>query len=152
MPTSLLQRVQAWAGSPERLMRIAQLARLAHRTPERSRSAAGFLFAGRLALSAESFRGTKLDAATIRQAFTLALTELDALPAWNAFGVETVIKHIAETLDRKTRDVARPFYVAITGSPTSIPLYDSMELLGRDIVRERLRNALEVLDRAEVAV
>jgi glutamyl-tRNA synthetase len=35
-------------------------------------------------------------------------------------------------------------YVAITGSPTSIPLYDSMELLGRDLVRERLRNALDL--------
>ncbi|MGC1985236.1 MAG: hypothetical protein WA668_07600, partial [Candidatus Cybelea sp.] len=43
------------------------------------------------------------------------------------------------------RDVARPFYIAIAGSPTSIPLYDSMELLGRDMVRERLRNALDLL-------
>ena len=43
------------------------------------------------------------------------------------------------------REVARPFYVAITGSPTSIPLYDSMELLGRDMVRERLRNALDLV-------
>ena len=48
---------------------------------------------------------------------------------------------------KKMRDVARPFYVAITGSPTSIPLYDSMELLGRDVVRERLRNALELMSR-----
>ena len=43
------------------------------------------------------------------------------------------------------RDVTRPFYVAITGSTTSVPLYDAIELLGRDIVRERLRHALEVL-------
>ena len=35
--------------------------------------------------------------------------------------------------------------MAITGSPTSIPLYDSMELLGRDLVRERLRNALDLV-------
>ena len=78
----------------------------------------------------------------MRRAFTLALCELDALPAWNAFGIEAVIKRVAEALGKKTRDVARPFYVAITGSPTSIPLFDSMELLGRDLVRERLRDAL----------
>jgi len=39
----------------------------------------------------------------------------------------------------------RVYYVAVTGSPTSVPLFDAMELLGRDIVRERLRFALEVL-------
>jgi glutamyl-tRNA synthetase len=81
----------------------------------------------------------------LRQAFALALAELDALPAWNAFAIEGVIKRIAQALNKKARDVARPFYVAITGSPTSIPLFDSMELLGRDIVRERLRNALDLL-------
>jgi glutamyl-tRNA synthetase len=56
-----------------------------------------------------------------------------------------VIGRIAAALDKKARDVARPFYVAITGSPTSIPLYDSMQLLGRDLVRERLRNAIDLL-------
>ncbi len=35
--------------------------------------------------------------------------------------------------------------MALTGSPTSLPLFESMELLGRDIVRERLRVALDVL-------
>ena len=104
-----------------------------------------FLFSGRLALRAEDFRGMKLDDAEVRRAFTLALAEFDALPVWNTFGIEMALKRIAEALGKKTRDVARPFYVAITGSPTSIPLFDSMDLLGRDLVRERLRNALTLL-------
>jgi hypothetical protein len=33
----------------------------------------------------------------------------------------------------------------MTGSATSVPLFDAMELLGRDLVRERLRAALEAL-------
>jgi hypothetical protein len=32
----------------------------------------------------------------------------------------------------------------MTGSPTSLPLFDSMELLGRDLARERFRVALDV--------
>jgi glutamyl-tRNA synthetase len=102
-----------------------------------------FLFAGRLPVTIEELRG-KLDDTQLRAALTMALAEFDALPAWNAFAIETVFKRIAETLGKKPRDVARPFYVAVTGSPTSIPLYDSMELLGRDIVRERLRTALSI--------
>jgi glutamyl-tRNA synthetase len=80
----------------------------------------------------------------------MALEAFDALPVWNAFAVETAIKSLAERLEKKVREVARPFYIAITGSPTSIPLYDSMELLGRDLVRERLRDALALLKRQPV--
>ena len=142
---SLVERAQAWALSPERLTRIAQLAaprieRLSDLAP-----LLAFLFSGRLTLRAEDFRGMKLDDAEVRRAFTLALAEFDALPVWNTSGIEMALKRIAETLEKKTRDVARPFYVAITGSPTSIPLFDSMDLLGRDLVRERLRNALTLL-------
>jgi glutamyl-tRNA synthetase len=149
---SFIERVQQWAVSPERLTRIARLAaprieRLSDLGP-----LLAFLFSGRIALRAQDLQSKKLDDAQTRQAFALALRELDALPAWNAFAIETALKRIADALEKKVRDVTRPFYVAITGSPTSIPLYDSMELLGRDIVRERLRNALDLLARESVAV
>jgi len=151
-PQSFVERVQAWAITPERLTRVAQIAaprieRLSDLAP-----LLAFLFAGRISPHAVDLQSPKLDDAETRTAFEQALAELDALPAWNAFAIETAIKDIAERLGKKTRDVARPFYVAITGSRTSIPLYDSMELLGRDIVRERLRNALDVLRSQPVAV
>ncbi|MGB8909763.1 MAG: glutamate--tRNA ligase [Candidatus Cybelea sp.] len=144
---SLLERVREWAASPQRLTRIAQLAaprieRLSDLGP-----LLAFLFSGRVALRAESLQSKKLDDDQTRQAFSLALAELDALPAWNAFAIQTALERIADSLGKKMREIARPFYVAITGSPTSIPLYDSMELLGRDIVRERLRSAIELMTR-----
>ena len=144
-PASFVQRVQEWAVSPERLTRVAQLAaprieRLSDLGP-----LLAFLFSGRLALTTHSFESTKLDALSIRRALTLSVAEFDKLAAWNAVAIERVIGRIAAALDKKARDIARPFYVAITGSATSIPLYDSMELLGRDLVRERLRNAIDLL-------
>ncbi|MDQ2992341.1 MAG: glutamate--tRNA ligase, partial [Candidatus Eremiobacteraeota bacterium] len=60
-----------------------------------------------------------------------------------------VLKGVAETLEKKFRDVVRAFYIAVTGSPTSVPLFDAMEILGRDIVRERLRHALEAIGKTE---
>lgn len=144
-PQTFVRRVAEWAVSPERLTRLAQLA-----APRIERFSdlgplLAFLFSGRLALSAEDLRRAKLDDVEMRKAFILALSELDALPVWDALGIETVLNRVAEALGKKTRDVARPFYVAITGSPTSIPLFDSMELLGRDLVRERLRAAIALL-------
>lgn len=149
-PETFVERVKEWGVSPERLTRIATLA--APRIERLSDLGAllAFLFSGRIAVRAADFVGKKLDEEQARQTLTLALTELDGLPVWNAFGIESAIKRVAESLDKKVRDVARPLYVAITGSPTSIPLYDSMELLGRDLCRERLRNALDVLAREAV--
>jgi glutamyl-tRNA synthetase len=149
---SLLERVREWGAAPERLTRIAALAaprieRLSDLGP-----LVAFMFSGRLALRAQDLQSKKLDDDQTRQAFALALTELDALPAWNAFAIQSALEGIAQRLGKKMRDVARPFYVAVTGSPTSIPLYDSMEMLGRDIVRERLRSALELLTRETAAV
>ena len=41
--------------------------------------------------------------------------------------------------------MTRPFYIAITGSEASTPLFQSMAILGSDLVRMRLRRALEAL-------
>jgi glutamyl-tRNA synthetase len=149
---SFVRRVSEWAISPERLTRLAHLAaprieRLSDLGP-----LLAFLFSGRIALRPGDLASSKLDGDETRKALSSALAELDALPVWNAAGVESVVRGVAEQLGKKPRDVARPFYVAITGSPTSIPLYDSMELLGRDVVRERLRGALDLLAREKAAV
>ena len=142
---SFLEHVREWAAPPGRLERIAALAQPRIERMSDLGPMLGFLFAGRLPMTADQLRGGKLDDLEMRRAFQLALWDLEKLEAWNVAGIEAMLKSIAETLGKKPREVARPFYVAITGSPTSIPLYDSMELLGRDIVRERLRNALDVL-------
>ena len=38
-----------------------------------------------------------------------------------------------------------PFFVAIAGTATSIPVFDSMEILGSDMTRRRLVYAQEIL-------
>jgi glutamyl-tRNA synthetase len=104
-----------------------------------------FLFAGRLPMTIEQLRASKLDDLAMRKAFYLATQEFDALPAWNLAAIESSLRRVAEIVEVKFRDAVRAFYIAMSASPTSIPLFDSMELLGRDLVRERLRGALDVL-------
>ncbi|MEO6836506.1 MAG: glutamate--tRNA ligase [Candidatus Tumulicola sp.] len=145
-PASFAARVREWAAaSSDRMTRIAALAQPRVERLSDLGLLVAFLFAGRLPVRVEDLRGGKLDDAAVRQALALVLSDLDGLAEWNVSGIEASIKRVADLLGKKVRDVARPFYVAITGSPTSIPLYDSMELLGRDVVRERLRGALELV-------
>jgi glutamyl-tRNA synthetase len=138
-------RVRAWAFAPERIERIAALSQSRIERLSDLGLLLSFLFAGRLPVAIEELRAGKLDDLELRRAYQLAQWELDALREWNVAGIELALKRVAEAIGKKFRDVARPFYLAITGSPTSIPLYDSMELLGRDLVRERLRGTLEIL-------
>ncbi|HEX5274780.1 MAG TPA: glutamate--tRNA ligase [Candidatus Rubrimentiphilum sp.] len=142
---AFIDKAQAWGFEQAKLRKIAALAqprieRLSDLGPLLT-----FFFSGRVAVTAEQLRTPKLDDVSLRKALQLATWGFDALTSWETAGIEAVLKGIAEKLDVKVRDVTRPFYVAITGSPTSVPLYDSIEILGRDIVRERLRVALEVL-------
>jgi glutamyl-tRNA synthetase len=138
-------RVAAWGFDRERLKRIASLAQTRIERLSDLGLLVSFFFAGRLPITADQLRGGKLSELEIRQALAFAMWELDALREWNVQGIETVLKRVSDVLGKKFRDVARPFYVAVTGSPTSVPLFDAMDMLGRDMVRERLRVALELL-------
>jgi glutamyl-tRNA synthetase len=104
-----------------------------------------FLYAGRLDLREEDLLHAKIDPETARKALALAQWRLDESPRFDLATIEQTLKDVAAAVGVKFRDLSRVYYVAITGSPTSIPLFDSMEILGRDIVRERLRGALAVL-------
>ena len=140
----LMARTAEWGFDRRRLTAIAEMA---HSRIERLSDIgllAAFLFAGRLSLTKEQFAGTKLDEPDVRKALALAMWRLDAERTFDKHVVERVLKGVAETLGKKFRDLARVYYVAMTGSPTSLPLFDSMELLGRDLVRERFRGALEL--------
>lgn len=144
-PHEFVQRVQSWGFSQDRITRIAALAQPRVERLSDLGPLLAFFFSGRLAISAEQLRSGKLNDVEIRQALALAQIEFDAIVSWNVSALDASLKRIAGSLTKKLREVMRPFYVAITGSPTSVPLYDAMELLGRDIVRERLRVALELL-------
>jgi glutamyl-tRNA synthetase len=58
---------------------------------------------------------------------------------------DLALRVLAEERGVKLKDFLRPFYVACTGNPVSVPLFDAMALLGRDLVRHRMRHALTQL-------
>jgi glutamyl-tRNA synthetase len=90
-------------------------------------------------------RDNKLGELQQRQAYHLALVQLDRLAAWERPAIEATLRQVAEQVNAKVRDLVRAFYIAITGSAASVPIFDAMALLGRDICRERLRQALQTL-------
>ncbi|MDN5750250.1 MAG: glutamate--tRNA ligase [Pseudonocardia sp.] len=73
-----------------------------------------------------------------------ALTGLDALQTWTAAEIEGSLKTtLIEGLGLKPRKAFAPVRVAVSGRTVSPPLYESMELLGRDRSLARLRAGVE---------
>jgi glutamyl-tRNA synthetase len=71
-----------------------------------------------------------------------ALAALEALTEWNAASIDTALRAaLVEGLGLKPRNAFGPVRVAVTGSTVSPPLFESVELLGRDRTLSRLRSA-----------
>jgi glutamyl-tRNA synthetase len=145
-PETFVERIREWGGDPARFAAMAALAQARIERLSDLGPLLAFFFAGRLELSeAQLLEGQKVDKNEMRRALALAMWDLDASQTFDKATVEAVLTSVAERLARKFRDIARVFYVTLTGSPTSVPLYDALVLLGRDIARERLRAALNTL-------
>jgi glutamyl-tRNA synthetase len=97
-----------------------------------------------------SKRDLELPKLSVDQAKIALRASIDALLAlrddsWDQEQIGATFKASAAELGVKFKDVARLFYIAITGSPTALPLFDDMEILGQRESLRRLENALEVL-------
>ncbi|GAA1239048.1 glutamate--tRNA ligase [Pseudonocardia alaniniphila] len=81
------------------------------------------------------------DAAPVLEA---ALTGLNGVDDWSTEHIETALKSaLIDGLGLKPRKAFAPVRVAVSGRTVSPPLYESMELLGRERSLARLRAGLE---------
>jgi glutamyl-tRNA synthetase len=73
-----------------------------------------------------------------------ATKALEGVPTFEAAPIEEALRGaLVEGLGLKPRNAFSPVRVAVTGSTVSPPLFESIELLGRDRTLERLRSAID---------
>ena len=71
---------------------------------------------------------------------------LDALPELSHALVEPPMRQLIEELALSPNQVFGILRVAVTGQMVSPPLFESMEIVGKEKVLERLRHAIELLE------
>lgn len=75
-----------------------------------------------------------------------ALNALSELDTWNAEDIQATLRlALVEGLGRKPKHAFGPVRIAITGRRVSPPLFESMEILGRDRSLARLRAARQAM-------
>jgi len=79
-----------------------------------------------------------------RRLLGAAHTALEGVEPWTANTIETALKELCETLGEKPRTVFGPIRVAVTGAKVSPGLYESLELLGKDVALDRIRRGAEL--------
>ena len=77
-----------------------------------------------------------------REAVAASHEALAALPEWDTAGIEAALRaRLVEGMGLKPRNAFGPVRVAVTGSRVSPPLFESLELLGRERSLARLEAA-----------
>lgn len=106
---------------------------------------AAFMFSGMLDLSPEDFAHKKLETNDVKKVLQFTLWKLEQLCQWQRDQIFSEIKELSQAMGIKLGDFNHPIFVAIAGTPNSWSVMVSMEILGADMSRARLRHAIDVL-------
>ena len=102
-----------------------------------------FLFVKNFAVEADSVAKITDDAS--KQVLQRSLKELEPLAAWNHDSIEAALRSsLIEEMGLKPRIAFGAVRIATTGSTISPPLFESMELLGKEASLARIRAGLEL--------
>jgi len=102
-----------------------------------------FLFVKNFAVEADSVAKITDDAS--KQVLQRSLKELEPLATWNHESIEAALRSsLIEEMGLKPRIAFGAVRIATTGSTISPPLFESMELLGKEASLARIRAGLEL--------
>ena len=138
-------RFQAWAGGTGRLEALAPLVQ--QRTQRFSDIAprVEYLLGERAPLDTGAFEHKRLERNAVAEILFRVARDFDGVRPWQRDRLHEICRANAERMQLKMGDFLFPLFVAISGQPVALPLFDSMVILGREITRARLRDAMQVL-------
>ncbi len=149
-----LERSQAEGGLPDTIARpldrayVARILRLDQERIKELGMAAemtGFFFGDVLDFPAEWLIGKGFDAAQAKNGLERSFALLGSLPNWQASAMETPMRALAEELGVKPGPLFMGVRVAITGRKETPPLFETMEVLGRERTLQRIESAIALL-------
>jgi glutamyl-tRNA synthetase len=106
---------------------------------------AGFLLSGMPDVSIESFEHKNITPEDMVKQLQMGLWQLEAIRHWEKSTIQARLFGLAKVMDVKIKDFLLAYFVAIAGSANSFSVLDSMEMIGPDMSRARVRHAIDVL-------
>jgi glutamyl-tRNA synthetase len=129
----------------EKLEDIASSLQVRLHTLEEAPEKAGFFFEEQVEPKAGELIGKKMSAAQSAQAAQQVYRILESLEEISPETAEQPLRNLADQLDLKAGQLFGILRVAITGQKVSPPLFESMAIIGKKKVLERINNAVIML-------
>jgi len=130
----------------ETLQKIAAILQVRLVTLDEAVEKAGFFFQDEVQPEPEALIAKKLTAAESADIARSAYKLLVGLPEITHESAEQPMRNLAAELGVKVGQLFSVVRVAITGQRVSPPLFESMEIIGREKSMERLENAIKILE------
>src|SRR5699024_1556983 len=140
-----LSQLQGWLFNREHALKVIPHIKTRVETLGEVMPLAGFCFGDLPALKLEDFTHNKYSTEDMVQWLQCYTWSLEVLRGWERDQLFALEKQTADTFDVKISDFLFPVFIAIAGSAASLSVVDAMQVIGSDISRARLRNAIEVL-------
>jgi len=134
-----------WAFQPEKTEAIVPLLKQRVERFSDVASLGQFFIGSGVDINAESFQHKALDSDSCLKILQFALWRLENVGSWERDVIEKSLQELADSLEIKIRDFLFPLFIAITGKAVSISVIESISIIGIDIARARIRNAITVL-------
>ncbi|AKK20659.1 glutamate--tRNA ligase [Candidatus Liberibacter africanus] len=143
--TEFISRVSQWVKEKNRLTQALTLAQSRITTLSDLPQMTDFLFKSDLHLTKDSFNNIALDPKEIVDILKDTQEKFECIQVWKRENIETALRNVAKNKEKPLKVVVKPLFLTITGSKYSLPLFDSIEILGRSVVYFRLRNAITLV-------
>ena len=133
-----------------RLLMVTPLIQQRIVTLEDAPEMGGFFFEDEVHPVPEQLVGKKMTPAESAAAARLAYQELSSLQEINHDTAEQPMRALAEQLGLKAGQFFGILRVAVTGRTVSPPLFETMEVIGKETVLARIQQAIELLEALEI--
>lgn len=141
----LANRLQEWAFNRERLLTFLPFARQRMETFSDVAPLGSYLVSGTLPIELDDLLATVDSEERLLTILQFSIWRLEALETWHRDAIFQALKDLSTGMDLKLKVFLAPLFIAIAGSRSSISVMDSMQMLGPDMARARLRHALALL-------
>ena len=141
----LADRLQEWALNRDTLMAFLPFAKQRMETLSDIGPLGNYLVSGMLPITADQLTASGIEDETLIEVLQFSLWRLEAIQDWQRDTIFETLKSVADSMGIKLKPFLAPLFIAIAGSSASISVMDSMNLLGADMSRSRLRHAIDVL-------
>lgn len=104
-----------------------------------------YLLGDRPELTIDSLTDKRHTSEDVVKILNFASRAIEELEDWSSELINDQLRQTSERCNLSMREFLAPLFVAISGRRVALPLFDSIELLGLEETRVRLRGAIEVL-------